>query len=204
MADLTLQQVVLRICAVLLISGVHGLAVAAIACLLGDEGPRRDGRLGIGPWRHADPIGGLLVVFFTLGWIRPVAAEPDQLRTGRLGLVIVALGGSATTLLLAALAQFVRPFVLNLLGDTEAATFFIFVTVLGQLCTSFFTLFNLLPLPLLTGQHLLVAIRPQWREALVRSQPYSAMVLAVAIATGIPARLLAPAQNLFVHFILVD
>jgi Zn-dependent protease len=203
MGDLTLEHVVLRICAALLISSVHGFAVAGTAYLLGDAGPRHDSRLGIGLWRHADPIGGLLMVFFTLGWIRPVAADPNRLRSGRSGLVAVVLGASAATLTLAALAQLVRPSVLNLLGDTEAATFFVFVATLGQMCVSF-TLFNLLPLPLLTGQHLLVAIQPRWRDTLTRCQPYAAVILALAVATGMPARLFAPAQNLLVHFILGD
>jgi Zn-dependent protease len=145
MSDLTLQHVVLRIVAALLIVAVHGFAVAGISCLLGDPGPRHDGRLGLSPWRHADPIGGLLLVFFTLGWIRPIAVDPGQLRSGRIGLVAVVAGASGATLLLAILPRLMRPFVLNLLPDTASATFFIFVETLGQLCVSF-TLFNLLPI----------------------------------------------------------
>jgi Zn-dependent protease len=192
MGDLTLQQVVLRICAVLLIAGVYGFAVAGMSCLLGDQGPRHDERLGIGPWRHLDPIGGLLLVFFTLGWIRPIAIDPGQLRSGRLGLLAIVVGASgATLLLLAILPPLIRPFVLNLLPDTPSATFFIFVTTLGQLCVSF-TLFNLLPLPVLTGQHLLVALVPSWRDGLTRIQTYAAVVLALLIASGMAARLFAP------------
>jgi Zn-dependent protease len=191
MGDLTLQHVVLRICAVLLIAGVHGFAVAGMSCLLGDQGPRHDGRLGIGPWRHLDPIGGLLLVFFTLGWIRPIAIDPGQLRSGRLGLlVIVVAASSATLLLLAILPPLIRPFVLNLLPDTASATFFVFVTTLGQLCVSF-TLFNLLPLPVLTGEHLLVALAPSSRDRLTRIHTYAAVALALVIASGVATRLLA-------------
>jgi Zn-dependent protease len=203
MDDLTLQRLVLRIGAVLLICGAHGFAVAGTACLLGDEGPRHDGRLRIGPWRHADLIGGLLMVFFTQGWIRPVAIDPSKLRTGRVGLVGVVLAGSTATLLLAALARLIRPFVVNALGDTGAATFFIFVATLGQLSVSF-TLFNALPLPLLTGQHLLVAIQPALRDALRRCQPYAAVALVLVVATGVPVRLFASAQRLFVGILLGD
>jgi Zn-dependent protease len=203
MGDLTLQHVVLRICAVLLISGVHGYAVAGAACLQGDQGPRHDGRLGIGPWRHVDLGGGGFTVLFTLGWIRPISVDPAQLRTGRFGLVVVVLSGVGITPLLAVLARLIRPVVLNLLGDTEAATFFIFVETLGQLCVSF-TLFNLLPLPMLTGSHLLVAIQPAWRNMLTRYQFYFVVILAPLIATGLPARWLAPAQTLLVHLIMGD
>jgi Zn-dependent protease len=191
--DLTLQQVVLRIGAVLLIASVYGFAVAAMACAMGDAGPRYDHRLRLSPLRHADPIGGLLMVLFTVGWIRPVAVDPDRLRPGRAGLLIVVAGASCATLGLGLLLRLVRPIVLNMLPDTASATFFIFVEIVGQLCISF-TLFNLLPLPPLTGTHLLVAILPRQRDVLPRAQPYLVVLFAVLIATGVVARLLAPAE----------
>jgi Zn-dependent protease len=187
-ADLTLQHVVLRIFAGLLIVSVHGGAVAAFACAMGDPGPRHDGRLGLSPLRHLDLIGGLLIVLFTFGWIRPVAVDPDRLRFRRVGLVVVVVGASCATIALALLLRLVRPFMLNMLPDTPAATFFVFVEAVSQLCVSF-TLFNLLPLPTLTGQHFLVAVWPGRRELFRRSQPYFAALLAVLIATGLVARL---------------
>ena len=89
MGDLTLQQVVLRIGAVLLIASVHGFAIAATACALGDPGPRHDDRLSLNPLRHVDPLGGLLAVLFTVGWIRPIAMDPGRLRPGAAGLLAV-------------------------------------------------------------------------------------------------------------------
>jgi Zn-dependent protease len=196
-----LQHVVLRIGAVLLIAAVHGFAVAGLACVLGDPGPRYDGRLGLGPWRHADPIGGLLMVFFAFGWIRPIAVDPGLLRSGRLGLVAVVVGASGATLLLAVAARLSRPFVLGLLPDTAAATWFIFVETLGQLCVSF-TLFNLLPLPVLTGQHLLVAAMPGWRGTIARTRNYVVVVLALLVASGLVGRLLVPADSVVARVVL--
>ena len=193
MGDLTLQQVVLRIGAVLLIAAVHGFAVAATACAMGDAGPRYDDRLGLSPLRHVDPIGGLLMVLFTVGWIRPIAVDPDRLRPGRVGLLVVVIAASCATLGLGLLLRVVRPIVLNMLPDTAAATFFVFVEIVGQLCISF-TLFNLLPLPPLTGAHLLVAVLPRKRDVLRRMQPWFVVLLALLIATGVVAWLLAPAE----------
>ncbi len=201
MGDLTLQQVVLRIGAVLLIASVHGFAVAATACAMGDAGPRYDDRLGLSPLRHVDPIGGLLMVLFTVGWIRPVAVDPDRLRPGRVGLLVVVIGASCATLGLGLLLRVVRPIVLNMLPDTAAATFFIFVEIVGQLCISF-TLFNLLPLPPLTGAHLLVAVLPRKRDVLRRTQPYFVVLLALLMATGVLARLLAPGAAVIARVIL--
>jgi len=57
LADLTLQQIVLRFFALVLIVGVHGAVVAGTACALGDQGPRYDGRLKLSPLAHIDLLG---------------------------------------------------------------------------------------------------------------------------------------------------
>ena len=180
----------LRIVAVLLIASVHGFAVAALAVAFGDNGPRHDERLGLSPWRHADPTGGLLLVLFTFGWIRPIAIDP---RIGRLRLSAIVLGASCATVALGVLPRLIRPFVLNVLPDTAAATFFVFVETLGQLCVSF-TLLNLLPIPILTGQHFLMALFPNRRDVFVRLQPYAACALGLLIVTGVAGRLFDPAE----------
>ena len=203
MGDLTLEHVVLRIGAVVLIASVHGFAVAAMAGGMGDRGPRYDGRLGLNPLRHLDPIGGLLTVLFTVGWIRPVAVDPARLRFGRGGLLAVVAGASCATLALAELLRLLRPFVLNVLPDTAAETFFVFVETVGQLCVSF-TLFNLLPLPPLTAQHLLVAIVPRARDTIRRAQPCVAILLSLLIVSGMVTRLLAPAEAAVARILLDD
>jgi hypothetical protein len=201
MGDLTLQHVVLRIAALLLIAGVNGFAIAALACLLGDPGPRQDGRLTLSPWPHADPIGGLSLVLFAMGWIRPIVIDPTRLRIGKIGLPVIILGASGATLALARLARLIRPFVLTLLPDTASETFFVFVETLTQLCISF-TLLNLLPLPQLTGQHWLVAVQPHRREAIGRLGPWCVAPMAMLIISGAAARCLAPAQSLLDRLIV--
>jgi Zn-dependent protease len=192
-SNLTLQHVVMRICAVLLIASVHGFATAATAASMGDPGPRYDDRLKLSPLRHVDPIGGLLTVLFTVGWIRPVAVDPDKMKLGRVGLLTVVAGASCATIVLAMLLRQLRPLVLNMLPDTAAAVFFVFVETVAQLCVSF-TAFNLLPLPPLTGQHLLVAALPSVRDALRRLRPYFAVLLLLLIASGVVTRLLIPVE----------
>jgi len=201
MGDLTLQQVVLRIGATVLIAAVNGFAVAALACALGDPGPRHDERLTMNPLRHLDVVGGLLSVLFGFGWIRPIAVDPDRLRLGRAGLLAVVTGASCATIALAEGLLLTRPAMLNLLPDTAAATFFVFVETVCQLCVAF-TLFNLLPLPPLAGQHWLVMAWPNGKETIRRAQPYAAVVLALLIIGGVVARLLTPADAILLHVLL--
>jgi len=78
-----------------------------------------------------------------------------------------------------------------LLPDTTSALVFAFIETIGEL-SLWFALVNVLPLPPLTGCHLLVAVAPQWRDRLRRSQPYAAVLLAVLAVAGVFTRLLGP------------
>ena len=91
--DFSLQQLVLRFIAIVFIAALHGFAVAAAACALGDPGPRHDGRLSLNPLAHMDVVGTASGVLFSVGWIRPIAVDPGELGVGRIGLLIVVAAG---------------------------------------------------------------------------------------------------------------
>ena len=189
--DVTLPQVVLRLCALVFIAAVHGATVAATAVALGDQGPRHDGRLTLNPFAHLDFLGTLSGALFSIGWIKPISIDPGELRSGRAGLLLVVIAGAAATLLSALALRLVRPIVLPWLPDAASAAGFAWIETTGQL-SLWFALVNLLPVPCLTGGHLLTAIRPQWRDGLARSRPYVAVLLAILAATGLVSALLAP------------
>jgi Zn-dependent protease len=189
--DLTPQQLILRFCALLLIAVVHGITVAGVTVASGDAGPRHDGRLSLSPFAHLDILGGISAVLFSVGWIKPVAIDPAQLRPGRIGLVLIVLAAAATTLLSALVLRLVRPLVLPLLPDTASALAFALIETTMQL-SLWLALVNLLPLPCLTGGHLLTAIAPQWRAAFWRWRTVVAVLLALLAATGWVTRLLDP------------
>jgi Zn-dependent protease len=65
-----------------------------------------------------------------------------------------------------------------------------------------FALINLLPLPPLTGAHLLTAINPAWRDVARKLQPYSAVAIIVLAVTGVLARLLGPFHRLVAAAVL--
>jgi len=199
--DVSLQQLVLRLFALLLIAGVHGVAVAGTAVALGDPGPRQDGRLTCNPLAHLDIVGGVLVALFSVGWIRPIAIDPEQLRLGRAGLVLVVIAGAAATLVSALALRLVRPMILPLLPDTASALSFALIETTAQL-SLWFALFNLLPLPCLTGNHLLVAAMPRRRDAIRKLQPFAAVLLAVLAAIGWVTGFLAGAQRMLAGPIL--
>ncbi|HSV21656.1 MAG TPA: hypothetical protein VLJ17_01360 [Xanthobacteraceae bacterium] len=201
MIDLTLQQLVLRLIAYALIAAVHGLAVAAAAIAMGDQGPRHDGRLRVNPVAHLDIIGTVSAVLFSVGWIRPIAIDPVRLRFGRVGLVVVVAAGAAATLLSALALRLVRPLLLPLLPDTASVTVFGLIEIVGEL-SAWFALINILPLPPLTGAHLLTAAVPACDKVIARITPYAGFALAVIAATGVFAKTLAPGYRILRGLVL--
>lgn len=195
--DLTLQLIALRLSAFVFIAAVHGFAVAAAAAALGDRGPLHDGRLSLNPLTHLDVVGTAAGVLFSVGWIRPVAIDPRALRPGPAGLALVTATGAAATLAAALALHIARPFVLPLLPDTASATFFALTETAGEL-SAWFALVNVLPLPPLTGSHLLSAALPEHAKILGRITPYAGVALAVAAGTGIVTRVLAPGWRVLV------
>lgn len=190
--DLTISQILMRLAAMFVISGIHGVAVAGTAVLLGDAGPRHDGRLTVLPSRHLDVFGTVAAVVAGFGWTRPVAVDADEFRTGRVGLLLVVLAGTATLLLMAlALLALVRPALEGLSytsGLTAAAT----LRISARMCL-WMAVFNLLPIPPLTGAHLLTAVglKPSPQITWITTAG-----LLVLLATGVLRAILTPVYDL--------
>jgi Zn-dependent protease len=200
-SDLTLQQLVLRLIAYVFIAAVHGLTVAAVAVAMGDQGPRYDGRLRVNPVAHLDIIGTASGVLFSIGWISPIAIDPFELRLGRIGLVIVVAAGAVATLVSAMVLRLMRPFLLPLLSDTASATTFALIEIIGEL-SAWFALANILPLPPLTGAHLLAIAAPTYHKVTVKIAAYAGVALALVAATGAFAKILGPGYRILVRLVL--
>jgi Zn-dependent protease len=199
--DFTPQQLILRLCAIVFIAAMHGAAVAGTAVALGDPGPRHDGRLSLNPFAQLDILGSICGVLFSVGWIRPIAIDPMELRGGRAGLPLIVIAAAGATLLSALALRLARPMLLPLLPDSPSSVVFALIETTGHL-SLWFALCNLLPLPCLTGGHLLIAIMPQWRNVFWRSRMFAAVLLAMLAATGWVTGLLAPAYRLLAGLIL--
>lgn len=155
--DLTIQLVVLRLFAGLLMVSVQGATIAAVAVLLGDKGPRHDGRLTLFPFPHVDVLGLGSLMLSGFGWSRPVEIDAAQLRLGRWGLVLAALAGSAALLVIGYLLLLLAIPLLTHLPYSAGIAAAAFVRLAARLCV-WMALFALLPVPPLAGAHLLAAI----------------------------------------------
>ncbi len=57
----------------------HEFAHAKVADMLGDDTPRREGRISLNPLAHIDPIGFIMLLFAGFGWGKPVKCKSKKL-----------------------------------------------------------------------------------------------------------------------------
>lgn len=144
----------------------HEFAHAFAADKLGDDTPRRQGRVNLNPLSHIDPIGFLMLIFVHFGWGKPVEINPtnfNRKRSMSAQEAIVALAGPLMnifiavilTIILFAINTFAPLFVVSKVGALIALTLEMAISVnigLG--------VFNLIPLPPLDGSKILMHFLP--------------------------------------------
>ncbi|MFY9728126.1 MAG: site-2 protease family protein [Bryobacteraceae bacterium] len=184
---LEIQRALIDVLLLWMLTAPHEFAHAWLATRLGDDTPRRDGRVTLNPLAHVDWIGTALLPFVTsltgagfLGWGRPVSTNPAKLRGGLNGLAAVALAGPASNVVMAVLLAAVA------MAAVRSAPGLSWFAQRGVLLSLYLALFNLLPVPPLDGSKLLLAARipiALYRE-IARAGFLLLVVLMVATSLG--------------------
>ncbi len=155
-----IEAAIINVSLLWLLTTPHEFAHAWAAVRLGDETPRREGRLTLHPLAHVDWLGTVLLPALTsltgggfLGWGKPVNTNVFRLRGGVRGLALVALAGPASNIVFAVIlagAALAAAGFLPLLAEYFAH---------GVYLSLYLALFNLLPVPPLDGSKLLLVAR---------------------------------------------
>ena len=88
-----LLGLLLTIPGLLIAISFHEFAHAYAADKLGDDTPRRQGRLTLNPMAHLDPVGCFLLLFAGFGWGKPVEIDGRYYRNPARDTMLVALAG---------------------------------------------------------------------------------------------------------------
>lgn len=154
----------------------HEFAHAAAARWQGDPTAKLAGRLTLDPRPHLDPVGSFMILLVGFGWGKPVPVAENKLRSGKLGVVLVALAGPAANLVLA----FGSGVLLSLAGPTGSLRTQELILIPFSL-NIMIALFNLLPVPPLDGFPILARFLPRRRyEVLAFLERWSFIILIVA------------------------
>src|SRR5215469_5155551 len=92
---------------------LHEAAHGFVALRFGDDTALRAGRVSLNPLNHIDPFGTVLLPLlmlmaragFFFGYAKPVPVNFGRLKPIRLGMILVALAGPMTNVLLAILSS---------------------------------------------------------------------------------------------------
>ena len=136
----------------------HEFAHAKVAELLGDDTPRREGRISLNPLMHIDPFGFIMLVFAGFGWGKPVNVNPRNYNrdiTVEKADCIVSIAGPAMNFLLAIIFCIFYYTILRL-TQNRFNSHGIGNIILKMIRTCMITniglgVFNLIPLPPLDG-----------------------------------------------------
>lgn len=162
----------------------HEAAHGFVAHAFGDDTAWKLGRVSFNPLRHIDPIGTVLLpamlLFsrapFLFGYAKPVPVNFRKLRDPRIGMVLVALAGPATNILLALAAA--AGFHLLPMVPANAAQWVADNLKNTVLINVVLAVFNMMPIPPLDGGRVAVGLLPRaLAEPLARIEPFGMMIL---------------------------
>ena len=194
-----LLGLILSIPGVLIAITFHEYAHAWMADRLGDDTPRREGRLSLNPLKHMDPIGILMLLFVGFGWGRPVSINPvnfNRTISIRKANALVAFAGPAMNFILAIVFSIIYAVYLAFGGTflfTDVGN--IIETIIISIISMNIGLgvFNLIPLPPLDGSKILVAFLPTNARNWVESHEHILYLVFILIwVTPISTYIISP------------
>lgn len=182
---------------------IHEYSHVLAAYVQGDQTGKQLGRLSLNPLVHLDMMGLLLLVVAGFGWGRPAPFNPMNLRSPRLGTMLVAIAGPISNLLAIVVFGLVFRLVLPMLGLGNENLLVIFLIFLIQI-NLVLMLFNLIPIPPLDGSRILFGLLPPrflpFAQQFERTGPFLLLFL-ILFGGGIFSRLFQVVYDVAVKII---
>jgi len=157
------QTLLIYIIPLLFAITLHEAAHGWVASKLGDHTARMMGRVTLDPTKHIDPIGTIAIPLvlllsssgFIFGWAKPVPINFNALRSGKNGMIWVALAGPGANMFMAICWLFVM-----IVSIKMNIAVLIEMGRVGILVNCVLAVFNLLPIPPLDGSRVISALLP--------------------------------------------
>lgn len=142
---------------------VHECAHGFVAYKLGDPTAKEEGRLTLNPLKHLDPFGFIMMLIVHFGWAKPVPVNPMYFKNPKKGMMLTALAGPVSNLILAVISSLVTTILsltIWLVVPSPALEvvqhFFLYLTIINI----GLAIFNLIPVHPLDGSRILNYFMP--------------------------------------------
>lgn len=160
---------------------LHELAHGWVAWRMGDPTAKWMGRLSLNPLKHLDPIGTMALFLVGFGWAKPVPVNFENLRNGRMGVILVSSAGIIVNMLLAFLA-FLLYRIFAPTPEGILATLLFYMAQINLILAAF----NLIPIPPLDGSKILMGfLSERMQYSFSRLEPYGFFLIIGLLIFGI-------------------
>jgi len=206
-------QIIWSIPAVLIAITVHEYAHGFMAYHCGDPTAKFAGRLTLNPIAHLDPVGTLMLILFRIGWAKPVPVNYNNMKEPKRDMIKVSLAGPIANIIIAFIFAMVLKlnnlFFQYLVYNNNAYNYpDIIITFIrgwliflqtGILINLILAIFNLIPIPPLDGNHILLGLLPDnlARQYAKVNHTYGILILLLLIWTGFIGNVIFPIAYYF-------
>ena len=162
---------------------LHEIAHGLVSTWLGDPTPKRQGRLSLNPLKHLDPNGTLCLIFFHVGWAKPVVVNPDYYKNKKRGMALVALAGPLMNFLLAIFSIIIMAIFVKVNAYSNVLIIIYNFLLYFSVINLGLGLFNLIPIPPLDGSRILGAfLKDDTYEQYMKYERYGFIIIAILLA----------------------
>ena len=162
---------------------LHEIAHGLVSTWLGDPTPKRQGRLSLNPLKHLDPIGTLCLIFFHVGWAKPVVVNPDYYKNKKRGMALVALAGPLMNFLLAIFSITIMAIFVKVNAYSNVLIIIYNFLLYFSVINLGLGLFNLIPIPPLDGSRILGAfLKDDTYKQYMKYERYGFIIIAILLA----------------------
>ena len=178
----------------------HEFAHAFAADKLGDDTPRRQGRLTLNPLAHLDPVGSIMLVFAGIGWGKPVEVNPRNFNRDismDKANAIVSFAGPLMNFILAVVFAIIYVLIFKFAGEgfiySQAGIVLTTIVSSAILINVGLGIFNLIPLPPLDGSKILMHFLPYNGKVWFENNQHIFYIIFLAIwMLGIAGSIISP------------
>lgn len=184
---------------ILIAISFHEFAHGYVSYKMGDPTPKRDGRLTLNPFKHLDVAGTLCLLFFHMGWAKPVRINTACYKNKKKGTILVSLAGPVMNFLLAFLSLVIYGLLLKYGSISRVVYIGVTLAYYSAVVNIGLGLFNLIPLPPLDGSNVLGEIIPKVNQYFYEIRRYSSLILIVLLVSGALSRPLGYANHVILN-----